>query len=138
MKTSQKALSITGVLAWTPKKISTYKYSQAILWQIVILNPQSILVLYFFMIISIHSLHLLSDITNIPNMLFRSLAGSTLDVSSRVSLVLCLENFVPCYVPFLQSGLFLLLARNPVKDYSVCYYNFYLIVDLEIIYQRKS
>ena len=81
------------------KFLKTCRYSQAILWQIVILKPQSILVLYFFMIIYNHSLHLLSDITNIPNMLFRSLAGSTLDVSSRVSLVLCLQNFVPCYVP---------------------------------------
>ena len=99
------ALSTKGVpLAWTPEKISTDMYSQAILWQIEILNPQLILVLYFFMIISIHSLHLVSDITNIPNMLFRSLAGSTLDVSSRVSLVLCLENFVPCYVPFCNQA----------------------------------
>ena len=56
------------------------------------------------MIISIYSLDKLSDITNIPNMLFRSLAGSTLDVSSRVSLVLCLENFVPCYVPFCNQA----------------------------------
>ena len=39
----------------------------------------------------IHSL--LSDITNIPNMLYRSLAESTQSTqSSRVSLVLCLEN----------------------------------------------
>ena len=112
MKTSQKRchniffqLSVLQEYWLGPcEKISTDKYSQAILWQIVILNPLSILVLYFFMINSIYSLDKLSDITNIPNMLFRSLAGSTLDVSSRVSLVLCLENFLPCYVPFCNQA----------------------------------
>ena len=115
MKTSQKRchniffqLSVLQEYWLGPcEKISTDKYSQAILWQIEILNPQLILVLYFFMIISIHSLHLVSDITNIPNMLFRSLAESTQSTqSSRVSLVLCLETlYVPCYVPFYNQDI---------------------------------